>query len=103
MISANSAVVDDNIPGPQSDRIPLAQISAFMRRLETGALTFLTSKRFLPSAPPSPAFALLATFLDAVAEPEVTGASVISTSAMLCAYDRTFGVRVADEEETWGT
>lgn len=45
-------------------------------------LTFLTSNRFLPSAPPSaaPPFALLATFLGTT-EPE--GASVMSTSAIL--------------------
>ena len=51
--------------------------------IEAGVfLTFLTSKRFLPSAPLSaaPAFLLIAFFAGAV-DPE--GASVISTSAIV--------------------
>lgn len=64
-----------------------------MKLADRVRLTFFTSKRFLPSAPPSaaPALDLLASFFDGAVEPE--GASVMSTSAMvidfvLCLYGR---------------
>lgn len=76
MVSADGAVVNDNIPGPQGDGIPLYPGSEHMSSLTTSQLqvapvrTFLTSKRFLASTS-EPFF--LAT----------GGASVISTSAMM--------------------
>lgn len=78
MIAADSTVVDDNVPRPEGDRVPLyagrelascpscpgAQLRAAVM------LTFLTSNRFFASAS-EPFF--LAT----------GGASVMSTSAMM--------------------
>jgi len=65
--------------------LQIAQLSTTMSQAQRAtAFHFLTSKRFLPSAPPSaalPALALPSDFLNGAVEPE--GASVISTSAMM--------------------
>lgn len=103
VVSADGAVVDNDVPGPQGNGIPLSteevkvsqdvnqQVSGFRggRITETGVLplkaagsqpTFLTSKRFLASllseSPP------LTTFFFSAAAP-AAGASVMSTSAMV--------------------
>lgn len=76
MVSADGAVVNDNVPGPQGDGVPLNPGCEHMSSLATSQLqlapirTFLTSKRFFASTS-EPFF--LAT----------GGASVMSTSAMM--------------------
>lgn len=59
------------------------QIKGGFGRKRWVRLTFLTSKRFLPSAPPSaaPPLDLLVSFFAGAVEPE--GASVMSTSAIV--------------------
>src|SRR3954467_9473796 len=87
MVSADSTVIYNNIPSPQSDSIPLLPNLVYAKRHTrlrySSSLTFFTSKRFFPSTPPSAAEALdfPVAFLTGAVDPE--GASVISTSAML--------------------
>lgn len=75
MVSADSTVVNNNVPGPKGDGVPLYEgcepISIPRAQLGVAPmLTFLTSNRFFASAS-EPFF--LAT----------GGASVMSTSAMM--------------------
>src|SRR6478735_4863749 len=74
VITANSTVINDNIPCPESYGIPLRFRSAYVQEGHIQELcTFLTSNFFLPS-----------TLL--LLEPSAflaTGASLISTSAMV--------------------
>ena len=93
MISAYSAVIDHNIPCPQSYGVPLTTKSQRMRVKEFGQRrnTFFTSNLFLPSATDSVAPAL-ETFIDDFGV--LTGAegpaSGISTSAMMKTKDSSF-------------
>lgn len=75
VVAADGTVVDDNVPSPEGDGVPLYQgrepMSSPESQLQVLAmLTFLTSKRFFASA--SEPFFL-----------PTGGASVISTSAMV--------------------
>lgn len=76
MITANRAVVDYNVPCPQSDGVPLERFSStrFRQSDSTQSRTFLTSNRFLASPAMSfaPDFAVF-----------VGGASVMSMSVMV--------------------
>ena len=79
MVAADGAVVDDNIPGPESHGVPLPGISDAIQVDSQGCCrTFLTSNFFLPSVVPSEP---LATALPLDEAPVV--ASFISTSAMV--------------------
>jgi hypothetical protein len=84
VISADGAVVNHDIPSPESHRIPLLTSisSQSMGKLEES--TFLTSNLFLSSAvlPDSPGLDGLTDDLEAGAAEE--SASCISTSAILC-------------------
>lgn len=82
MVSANGAVVDDNVPGPQSYSVPLDSIRFPPLFGTQSYITFLTSNLFLPSAPVSaPDFADLAKVFDfAGTEGPASG---MSTSAMV--------------------
>lgn len=82
MVSANGAVVDDDIPGPKGDCVPLDQVSVELFLFQgwvlprlLGRCTFFTSNFFLSLAPSEP----LATALPLDEEAE---ASFISTSAI---------------------
>ena len=78
MVSADSTVVDNDIPSPQGDGVPLRHVSYDREVLASGTtLTFFTSKRFLASALLS---ASVPFFLTTAAP---AGASVMSTSAMV--------------------
>lgn len=81
MVSAYGAVVDNNVPGPQSNSVPLDTISYLPLFNPEGGITFLTSNLFFPSMPVSaPDFADLITPFDfAGTEGPASG---ISTSAM---------------------
>jgi hypothetical protein len=93
VITADGAVIDDDIPGPESNSVPLYgrcnQLSTVfdLRKSEKSAgkamLTFLTSKRFFPSEPSPAAF-----FEDFTALSFAELASCISTSAILEDIDR---------------
>ena len=82
MVSANSTVVDDDIPSPQSYSVPLRTISSIPLSEPEGGITFLTSNLFLPSGPMStPDLAdLTAPFDFAGTEGPASG---MSTSAMV--------------------
>ena len=75
VVAANGAVVDDDVPGPKRDCVPLCycQHVHLMRHFSLHLHTFLTSNLFLPSVSPvlGPAFLTFG------------AASVISTSAMV--------------------
>jgi hypothetical protein len=74
VVSADGAVVDDNVPRPQRYGIPLHRVSRVFV-VSSCVPTFLTSKRFL--SPLSVLAPALATFVLG------TGASAMSTSAMV--------------------
>jgi hypothetical protein len=78
VVATNGAVVDDNVPCPKRHGIPL-EVCQFTNwaQLCQGFRTFLTSNRFLSLS--APLALALATFALGTA----TGASAISTSAML--------------------
>ena len=85
MVSTDGAVVHNDIPGPQSNGIPLCccqlrWLNRDKKGLEEAMHTFFTSNRFLSSDPVSPGtvFKVLAGAVDA------DGASGMSTSAMIC-------------------
>lgn len=83
MISADGTVINNNIPRPESHRVPLKLVSSVPSH-EVRSHTFFTSNLFLPSAPASaepPAFEVLATALPLLGATVPT--SGISTSAML--------------------
>jgi hypothetical protein len=83
VVSADGAVVDDNVPGPESYGVPLRHVNFAPCTLPAvSAPTFLTSKRFLSPSALAPA---LATFVF------VGGASAMSTSAMLVRCVETVG------------
>jgi hypothetical protein len=75
VVTADGTVVDNDIPGPESDSVPLRQTyqSLLLRSNQTRNSTFLTSKRFFPESAAVSALEVLV----------LGGASVISTSAML--------------------
>lgn len=83
MVAADGTVVNDDIPRPQCDSVPLKknnQSPVYHFLTELIRRTFLTSKRFFPSVPSeAPDFAALGAFslLDTPEE-----ASFISTSAI---------------------
>ena len=78
MVAADGAVVDDDVPSPESYSIPLSGVSLDL--IQPPAVpTFLTSKRFLSPSALAPA---LEVFVFA------GGASAMSTSAMLMGYER---------------
>lgn len=87
VVAADGTVVDDNVPSPEGYSVPLQQVSSARRGVCHANFTFLTSKRFLPSAPPSAALAFLPTAFFA-GPLEVEGASVMSTSAMVVVLRR---------------
>lgn len=72
VVSANGAVVDDNVPRPKSYRVPLSHVSPNLA-MSYIVYTFLTSNRFLSPSVLAPA---LAVFVFA------GGASAMSMSAM---------------------
>lgn len=76
VVPANGTVVDNNVPRPQCDGVPLQLGQRFVRASNAGLPTFLTSKRFL-----SPSVPVLA--LPAFAFGAGAGASVMFTSAMV--------------------
>lgn len=86
MVSADGAVVNHDVPGPEGDRVPLFLLSVdklYHADWEAKGNTFLTSKRFLSSPPDLPAL-LAAAFAG--------GASVMSTSAIVCVLESLFGL-----------
>ena len=40
MIAANGTIVDDNVPGPEGDRVPLLNLEAFLLARGGGAVNF---------------------------------------------------------------
>lgn len=89
VVAANSAVVDNNVPGPESDGVPLRSVNTqpILPEPQVPPLTFLTSKRFL--SPLSVLAPALATFVLGA------GASAMSTSAM-AAVEWRWGLRGDD-------
>jgi hypothetical protein len=81
VVAADGAVVDHNVPSPESYSVPLRSVS-YARTLARACPTFFTSKRFLSPSDAAPA---LATFVFA------GGASAISMSAMFAACVRVVG------------
>lgn len=80
VVSADGAVVHHNVPSPERHGVPLKVLGSALQPCFASywsLLTFLTSKRFLPSFPSPPAPFFLVTGAAAA------GASVISTSAMV--------------------
>ena len=49
MISANSTIVNDDIPRPESDSVPLRQLGYNPQHQGCGQHAFFTSNLFLPS------------------------------------------------------
>lgn len=84
VVSADGAIVDNNIPGPQSNGIPL-DVFRFngLAKICLSKLTFLTSNLFFSSEPDSATAPLDDLALDLLGTTGPDGASVISTSAML--------------------
>ena len=84
VVSADGAVVDDNVPRPERNGVPLEHRQRAAERPRPGcqSLTFLTSNRFFPSFASPSAAAPFFVVASAEAGAEV-GASVISTSAMV--------------------
>jgi hypothetical protein len=92
VVSADGAVVDDDVPCPEGDGVPLkvgdtrlARFTAILkcgpfRFIVDGEPTFLTSKRFLASTAFASASPPLVPFAFVMAP---VGASVISTSAII--------------------
>ena len=72
MVSANCAVVDNDIPGPECDGVPLVSLAkSGAEQTSRSLLTFFTSNFFFPSIA-----------LPAVSPFDPAGASAISTSAI---------------------
>lgn len=94
MVSANGAVVDHNVPSPESDGVPLRCVTMASDWSDGALLTFLTSNFFLLSAPASAAPGLGA-FVGALALAKAVSAAAsgISTSAILSC----FGIESAEE------
>lgn len=87
MVSANGAVVNDNVPRPEGYGVPLELDQRDVRAWATRLPTFFTSKRFLSPSALAPA---LATFAFGA------GASVMFTSAMVyCRVCSNVGMRGA--------
>lgn len=86
MVSTNSTIVYNDIPSPESNRIPLYQrprlVKGFQGQRWPAEYTFLTSNRFFPSELPStaPDLDALETALDLDGAPVF--ASRISTSSI---------------------
>lgn len=82
VVTANGAVVDNDIPSPEGYGVPL-DLDQLCSGTSIRVLTFLTSNRFLSPSELAPALATLAL--------GAAGASVMFTSAMVQVYDRMWG------------